>query len=51
MHIQPVMYRVKIYRLLSFLHPLDNASYMIASKSHAHKFLDQIIVEMATNKL
>lgn len=46
LYILPLKYRIKIYRLPSFLHPLINTYHKIACDSHTHQNL-----RMATHKL
>lgn len=51
MHIQPVKYRVEINGLSTLLHPLDHTCNMVTPESHAHQFLNQLIVGMVADEL
>lgn len=51
MYVQPVQHRIEIHSLSTLLHPLNNTSNMITSKTHAYQFLNHVIIRMVSNEL
>lgn len=51
MHIQPVKDSIEIHWLPALLHPLNHTGNKIYPETHAHQFLNQLIVGMAANEL